>query len=375
MPDAVDYYEALGVPRDADQAAIKKAFRKLAREHHPDANPDDPHATERFKRIGEAYAVLGDPEKRAQYDRYGQVNNGGGPQFDSDLFGDLGGIFQSFFGMGGFEQQRPGGPRSGDSLVMPLDLTLEEVAHGVERDVNYRRQTTCPECFGTGAAEGSSPERCHTCDGHGQVRQQRRTMFGLTTVLAVCPTCHGNGQVIQNPCRRCRGEGRVQETVNRTVKVPPGLEEGVRVKVSGGGDTGQQGGPPGDLYLQVRVKRHPTFQRDGSDLFCELPISFAQAALGDTLLVPGIDHPHTLQLPAGTQTGAQFRIPGGGLPAARSPQHRGNLYVQVLLVTPTSLTEEQKELLFKFAHAGGEHELEPEEKSFFERLVDAFKRK
>ncbi len=379
MPDKPDYYEVLGVPRDADQDTIKKAFRKLAREHHPDVNPGDDGASDRFKRLGEAYAVLGDPEKRAHYDRYGHaLENGGfyGGDVNFEMFGDLAGIFQSFFGgqMGGYQRQRQG-PRAGDSLVMAIEIELRDVVEGVEKEVSYRRQTTCPICFGTGAGEGSSPERCPTCDGHGQVRQQRRTMFGMAAVLTTCPECRGQGQIIRKPCTRCKGEGRVEETVERTVKVPAGIEDGMRLRVSSGGDAGYQGGPAGDLHLQVHVRPHQVFQRDGMHIFCEVPVSFAQAALGDTLEVPGLVSEQKLSIPAGTQTGQTFRIGGAGVPSARQTQFRGDQFVTVKVVTPTKLSAEQKELLFRFAHAGGEKNLEPEEKGFFERIVEALRRK
>ena len=384
MPEPVDYYDVLGVARDADPATIKKAFRKLAREHHPDVNPDDPEAEARFKQLGEAYAVLGDADKRAQYDRYGHTldpNSFGGGEFNADLFGDLAGIFQSFFGgnfagggfAGGYNQQQRHGPRAGDSLVLGLELNLEDVVEGVEQEISYRRRTTCATCFGTGAAEGSRPERCPTCDGRGQVAQQRRTMFGLTTVLSPCPECRGEGQIISHPCPKCRGEGRVQEGVERTVKIPAGVDDGMRVKVGGGGDQGVQGGPDGDLYIQIRLRQHEVFERDGMHLHCEQPISYAQAALGDTIDVPALSGEPRLTIPAGTQTGQTFRLGGCGLPSPRNPNVRGDQYVTVRVVTPTHLSEEQKELLFRFAHAGGEHDLEPEEKGFFERLLDAFK--
>ncbi|NUP98855.1 MAG: molecular chaperone DnaJ [Armatimonadetes bacterium] len=381
MPDKPDYYDVLGVPRDADAAAVKKAFRKLAREHHPDVNPGDPQAAERFKQLGEAYAVLGDAEKRSYYDRYGHApeNGLGAGDFNADMFGDLAGVFQSFFnfgGMGGFGQQpQRRGPRPGDSLVLGIQISLEEVVSGVEQEISYRRQTTCPECFGVGAAEGSSPERCTVCEGHGQVRQQRRTIFGLTTVVTACPECAGEGQVIRRPCPRCQGQGRIQDAIERTVKIPPGVEDGMRVKVPGGGDAGVQGGPDGDLYLQVRIRPHSVFAREGMDIHCEQRITFAQAALGDTITVPGLVEDQKLVIPAGTQTGTTFRIGAAGLPSARSNYGRGDQYVTVTVVTPTNLTADQKELLFRFAHACGEQDLEPEEKGFFERLLDALKRK
>ena len=384
MADKRDYYDVLGVPRDADPADIKKAFRKLARQHHPDVNQDDPSAADRFKEVGEAYAVLGDAEKRAQFDRFGHagLENGGFQpgDFRTEMFGDLGDLFAAFFGggaggVGGFESQRREGPRAGDSLLLPVELSLEEIATGRDRDISYQRQTTCPDCVGTGAAEGSTPETCAVCGGVGQVRQQRRTMFGLSTMVTPCPECRGEGTIVKHPCNRCRGTGRVRETVERSVKIPPGLEDGMRIRVSGGGDTGSRGGPAGDLYLQVRVLPHKVFERDGSDLYMDLPISFAQAALGDTIGVPGILEAQQVTIKAGTQTGTTFRISGAGLPSHRAGHVRGDHFVTVRLVTPTDLDDEQKELLFRFAHARGEHELEPEERGLLSRLLDAIKRR
>ncbi len=376
MADKPDYYEVLGVDRDADQAAIKKAFRRLAREHHPDVNRDDPDAEERMKLIGEAYAVLSDADKRARYDRFGHTeDNGGfsGGDFDAGVFGEFADLFSSFFGGGGFgntNQRRRGGPQAGDSLVVAVDLELEDVVNGCEKEIHYRRLNTCPGCFGTGAAEGSQPVSCTTCGGRGQVAQQRMSLFGITTVVTACPDCHGEGQVISNPCRRCQGQGRVQDRVTRTVRIPAGVDDGMRVKVPGGGNTGSAGGPDGDLYLQVRVRQHAKFQRDGMHLLSELPISFAQAALGDTVTVPGLVDEHALVIPAGTQTGHTFRVAGAGLPSARSGTFRGDLYVRVRIQTPTDLNEEQKELLYRFAQASGEKDLQPEEKGWFESLME-----
>ena len=378
MPSSPDYYELLGVARDADASEIKKAFRTLARQYHPDVTGGDAEATERFKAIGEAYAVLSDPAKRSEYDRYGRVADGdymSNAVFDEDVFGDLGAIFQGLFGgaMGGFgggQRQRPGGPQPGQSLMMEIGLTLEEVASGVEREVTYPRQTTCSQCFGTGAAEGSKRERCSACNGQGQVHQTRRTLFGYTSMLTVCPTCSGEGEVVGTPCGGCRGKGRVQETVTETVRIPAGVDDGMRVRVRGGGDKGAHGGPDGDLVLQVSVRPHERFRRDGRDLLCEHAISFAQAALGDTLTVPGILEDQSLTVAAGTQTGKVLRIAGAGLPDPRDANLRGDQFVQVRVVTPTKLSGEEKELLFRFAQLRGEHPNKPEDRGFFERILD-----
>lgn len=366
-----DYYDLLGVPRDADEATIRSAFRKLAREHHPDRNPDDPEASTRFKQIGEAYAVLGDAEKRAQYDRYGHLPQDGGfrpGDINFDLFGDLGSVFQGLFGMGGREPRARTGPRPGDSLLVDVSLTLEEVATGVSHEVTYQRLNTCSECFGTGVGPGGKRERCTTCGGQGMVQQARRTMLGYAAVTTACPTCGGTGETIVNPCGKCRGDGRAGESVTKSVSIPAGVETGTRVRVTGGGDTGYSGGPPGDLFLRIFVEPHRAFQRDGLDLHSEQPISFAQAALGDTIAVAGLREEQRLAIPAGTQTGRTFRLAGAGLPSPRGGG-RGDQYVTVRVVTPTNLTADEKELLYQFAQLRGEMELEPEEKGFLARLL------
>lgn len=384
MPDSADYYDVLGVPRDADADAIKRAFRQLARKHHPDVNPDDPDATDRFKQIGEAYAVLSDPQKRAQYDRYGRVGEGAGIGQDVDfgVFGDLGSVFEAMFGGGGGRRQRrdPHGPRPGDDLGYEVALELEEVATGVEQDISYTRLAACPECFGSGAASGSKPERCTVCEGRGEVRQTQRTLLGYTTVVTACPECHGSGEMVKNPCARCHGRGQVQQEVNRTVKIPAGVEDGMRVRVPGGGNAGSQGGADGNLWLLVEVRPHQVFERAGTDIGCEVPITFAQAALGASLAVPGILEPQQLTIPPGTQTGQGFRIAGAGLPSPRHQNVRGDQHVQVRVVTPKRLNEQQKELLRQFASAGGEPQDEAlgtvgdgKPGGFLEKLLERFR--
>jgi molecular chaperone DnaJ len=381
MAEATDYYELLGIGRDADQAEIKKAFRRLARQYHPDKTGGDEASTEKFKAIGQAYAVLGDPEKRAHYDRYGRVAEDGGfaaGDVNFDMFGDLGSIFQSIFGggfggFGGFgaqpQQRSPGSAQPGQSLVLEAVLTLEDVARGTDHEVKYQRLATCSGCFGTGAAAGSKRERCSACGGHGQVQQTHRTLFGYSTVLSVCPTCRGEGEMVRNPCDKCRGKGRVPETVETSVRLPAGVDDGMRVRVRGGGDRGVNGGPDGDLLVQVRVRPHERFAREGRDVLCEQPISFAQAALGDTLEVPGLTEPQALTVPAGTQTGKTLRIAGAGLADPRDQQLRGDMFVTVRVVTPTHLSAEEKELLYRFAQLRGEHPGKPEEGGLFEKLL------
>jgi len=370
-----DYYEVLGVARDADLAEIKKAFRRLARENHPDVNKDDPEATERFKEIGEAYAVLSDPEKRAQYDRYGHEAPVGlgldwGQGMDFGLFGDLGSLFESFF-RGPFRQSRPEsrGPERGDDLRFDLEITLEEAAFGVEKELEVPRLQTCPSCFGQGTAPGTSPATCSACGGRGQVQRSQRTIFGYTMIQTVCHRCGGEGQVIKDPCAECRGAGRVRRTRQITVTIPPGVETGQRLRVAGEGDVGLRGGPEGDLYVFLHVRPHEHFQREGRHLACEVELSFPQAALGDTIEVPGLDGPKPLTIRPGTQNGDSYTLRGEGMPDVQTGI-RGDLHVLVKVVTPTNLTAEQKELLYEFARAGGQ-KLKPPEPGWMNRIKQA----
>lgn len=385
MTDQRDYYELLGVPRDADPAAIKKAFRQQARQHHPDVNPNDPEAAQRFKELGEAYAVLSDPQKRAQYDRYGRVVDGAQGGVDPRVFEEfgLGGLFESLFGglggFGGFRDAAPrrGGPQPGDDLAMEVSLSLEEVARGVEHEVAYRRRVVCSACYGTGLGPDGRRETCDTCRGQGRVRQNQRTLLGMATVVVPCPTCQGEGEQVVHPCEACRGSGRVEQEATRTVKIPAGVEDGMRVRVPDAGDAGLRGGPTGDLYLLVTLRAHDRFVRDGADLHSEIPLSFAQAALGDTLQVEGLIEAHEVKVPAGTQTGRTLRVAGGGLPllrptrreAARDSQPRGDLFLTVRVQTPTDLSTREKELLYEFARLRGEHPEAPEERGFFDKLL------
>ncbi|MFO8004752.1 molecular chaperone DnaJ [Thioalkalivibrio sp.] len=342
-----DYYEVLGVSRDASGEVIKKAFRRLAMKYHPDRNPDDAEAEVRFKEARAAYDVLSDGNKRAAYDRYGHAGvnasaggfggGGGGGSF-SDIFED---IFGDIFGGGG----RAGGQRAyrGSDLQYNLDLSLEEAVFGTEVKIRVPTTASCETCGGSGAEPGTSPETCPTCNGVGQVRIQQ----GFFSVQQTCPRCHGTGKVIPSPCKSCGGSGRVQKQNTLDVTIPAGVDSGDRIRLSGQGEAGINGGPPGDLYVQVRVKPHKLFRREGNDLLCEVPISFATAALGGELEVPCLNGRVALKIPAETQSGKQFRLRGKGVTSVHGGGV-GDLLCRVAVETPVNLTHKQKELLREF---------------------------
>ncbi|MFO7592891.1 MAG: molecular chaperone DnaJ [Pseudomonadota bacterium] len=345
-----DYYEVLGVQRNATEAEIKKAFKRLAMKYHPDRNPDDEEAKTKFSEAREAYDVLSDAQKRAAYDQFGHAGveggmgggpggfgGGGGASF-SDIFGD---VFGDIFGGGG----RAGGQRvyRGADLRYNLEISLEEAVAGTTVKVRIPTLVSCEECGGSGAKKGSSPTTCPTCHGHGQVRMQQ----GFFSIQQACPQCHGNGQIITDPCPACHGEGRVQKQKTLSVKVPPGVDNGDRIRLSGEGEAGENGGPPGDLYVQISVKEHPIFTRDGNDLYCEVPISFSTAALGGELEVPTLDGRVKLKVPAESQSGKLFRLKGKGVKSVRS-SHVGDLMCKIMVETPVNLNSKQKELLREF---------------------------
>ena len=376
MSDKSDYYEVLGLERNASQDEVKKAYRKLAMKYHPDRNPDDASAEAKFKEAAEAYDVLGNEEKRKQYDQFGHAAFGpsgqyGGAGFSSmedifsafgDMFGGGGGIFGDIFG-GGRGRQR-GGPRAGRDLKIVLDLTLEEIDEGVERTVALKRREHCKVCSGTGAKAGTSKTTCSTCGGRGQVHRSQ----GFFTMASPCPTCRGAGEVIEHPCDACNGTGGTQETSEIAIKIPAGVEEGMRLRVPGGGDAGEPGGERGDLYCLIREKEHKIFQRSGADLLTEAPFSFTQLALGDKVEVPTLRGRVEMTVPKGTQSGKVFRLRGQGLPYMNGNQ-RGDQLVRVFIEVPKKLTDRQKELLQEFA------ELEKENsghKSFFEKIANYF---
>ena len=345
-----DYYEVLGVSREASDQELKSAYRKLALKHHPDRNPGDHAAEERFKQASEAYQVLCDADKRAAYDRYGHAGVGaasqgyGGPFAGSvdigDIFGDL---FGEMFNVGA-QQQRGSRQHRGDDLRVDLSIEFEDAIFGAETEVKVRRLETCPTCSGRGSASGQGPTVCRQCQGRGQLRYQQ----GFFSVARTCNACGGTGSIIGDPCTTCRGETRVSKELKLNVKVPPGVEDGTRIRYAGEGDAGRSGGPKGDLYVVLSIKPHDLFERDGHDLRCVIPISFPQAALGAEIEIPGIDGPVNLKIPEGTQSGKELRVRGRGVPYLSSKGH-GDLVVKVLVQVPRKLSRAQRELVAKLS--------------------------
>ncbi len=346
-----DLYEILGVDRRATQDEIKQAYRRLAREAHPDVRRDDPHADEQFKDINEAYAVLSDPVKRSQYDRYGAAGQDFAPFGGSaSPFEDL---FDMFFGgRAATARAEREGPERGADLRYDLEVTLEEVAAGVERRIDLSRLETCPACFGTGAERGSSPERCSTCQGTGEVRRVQRTVFGHLTQVTTCPQCGGTGTYIATPCAKCRGSGQSPVKREVAVSVPAGIEDGMHMRLPGEGEAGVRGGSRGDLYVVLHVAPHPVFTRRGRDLHCEAEISMTQAVLGGEIRLPSLQGEEVVTVPPGTQPGATLTLRGRGLPDMRGG--RGHLHVTARVAIPKHLTAEQRALLEKFSELGGE---------------------
>ncbi|MAG34783.1 MAG: molecular chaperone DnaJ [Dehalococcoidia bacterium] len=339
-----DYYEVLGVPRSATEDEIKRSYRQLARRYHPDVNRTA-EAEERFKELGEAYEVLRDPKKRQVYDQFGHngprspVGQGGADPFG---FGGMADIFETFFGGGGTATRRPG-PQRGADLKTSLLLEFEEAVFGGEREVQVTRDELCPACSGTGAEPGSEPTVCPTCQGAGQVRQVQQSLFGQVVTTGVCPRCRGEGRIIEQACRECSGSGHLQRTRTLQVTIPAGVDDGTQIRVSGEGDTGERGGPPGDLYIELEVAPHPFFRRDGSDIHLELPLDVAQAALGTEIEIPTLGGTERLKIPAGVQAGRTFRLRGQGIAHVRGGG-RGDEIVTVRVVVPQDLTPRQREL-------------------------------
>jgi molecular chaperone DnaJ len=343
-----DCYEVLGVTRTASDQEIKSAYRKMALQYHPDRNPDNPEAEEKFKEATEAYTILADSNKRAMYDRFGHAGVGGGGAapggFDATIFQDFSDIFGDFFGFGDLFGTGGGRRRSraqrGADLREDLTLEFDEAVFGTETEVHVRRHDVCEECKGSGAAAGYTAQTCRSCGGRGQVRYQQ----GFFSISRPCPACQGTGTVITEPCPKCKGEARVLKEKTIQVKVPAGVEDGTRIRYSGQGEAGVYSGPAGDLYIVLHVKEHPFFERDGHDLHCVVPISFPQASLGTELQIPTLDGDHTLKIPEGTQPGTVFRIRNKGVPILNG-HGKGDLFVEVKVQTPTRLTKRQKELL------------------------------
>jgi len=376
-----DYYELLGVGKSATAEELKKAYRKKAVQFHPDKNPGNKDAEETFKKVSEAYDVLSDTDKRAAYDRYGHAafqNGGAGPRggggggfhdpFDifRDVFGQGGGggggIFDEMFGGGGGRD----GSRDGSDLRYDLEITLEEAARGAQKDISFRKNVTCERCDGSGAEPGSKRVTCTTCRGAGQIRRSG----GIITFTQTCPTCAGSGSKIEKPCSACHGEGRSPKTTKLNVRIPPGVDTGSRLRSSGNGEAGQAGGQTGDLYIVLSVKDHELFERNGDDLYCEIPIKFTLATLGGTIEVPTLFGKASLKIPAGTQSGTTFRLRDKGMPSLRGGR-QGDQLVRTHVEVPTSLTAEQRQMLEEFARVSGDVN-EPTSKSFFEKAKKFF---
>ena len=364
-----DYYQVLGLARDAGPADIKKAYRRLAKQHHPDANPSDAQAEQRFKQVSEAYEVLKDEEKRAAYDRFGHAafqQGGAAPGgFEFGFSTSFADVFDDLFGefMGG--RRGPRGARHGADLRYNLAISLEDAYHGRGARIRVPATVTCDSCRGSGAAEGSSPVTCTTCRGAGKVRAQQ----GFFSIERACPTCQGVGRVIQNPCRVCRGEGRVRKQKTLSVNIPAGVDEGTRIRLSGEGDAGPRGGPRGDLYIFLSIKPHRIFRRDGLHIHCRVPIPMTVATLGGTLEVPTLDGGRArLTVPRGTQSGKRFRLRGKGLPAMRGAGH-GDMYIECEVETPVNLTAKQKALLKEFAKEASAR-TNPQSEGFFTKVKE-----
>ncbi|MFN2525697.1 MAG: molecular chaperone DnaJ [Actinomycetota bacterium] len=361
-----DYYEILGISHDATADEIKRAYRRLARELHPDATREDPATTERFKEVSRAYEVLSDPQKRQRYDAFGDE------RVDAGAFADFGGIsdlFASFFGgVGGSTRRR--GPTRGADILAEVQVTLQEAASGVQRDVELETLVECSECDGTGSAAGTFPVRCSDCGGTGEMREVRRSVFGNVMTATTCPRCGGTGQEVVDPCRACAGRGRVRSAETLNVRVPPGIEDGAQLRVSGRGEAGVRGGRAGDLYVVVRVQPHELFRRAGPDLGCEVPVPMTVAALGGHVEVPTLDGEEPLEIPAGTQSGEVLRLKGRGMPRLDGRQ-RGDLVVLLKVETPGKLDEEQAELLQRLAEMRGE-KVSPRGDGFLDRIKQVF---
>lgn len=365
-----DYYEVLGVAKSASDQEIKQAYRKLARQYHPDVNPGDKEAEGKFKETAEAYEVLSDSDKRARYDQLGHAgmdpNQAGG--FGGGDFGGFGDIFDMFFGGNGGGGQRRNAPTRGNDLRYDMTITFEEAAFGTEKEIQIPRHETCNECHGSGAEAGTHPTTCSQCQGTGQVKATQRTPFGAIQTARTCPTCNGEGQTISTPCKTCNGKGLTRNIKTVKVSVPPGSEEGLNLRYSGTGEAGLRGGPSGDLYVVLRVKSHKFFEREGNDVYCEIPITFVQAALGTEINIPTLDGQVKMKIPEGTQTATVFRLKGHGIPYRRG-SGRGDQHVRVLVATPTKLTDKQKELLREFGEVTTEQQ-QMGKKSFFEKVKE-----
>jgi len=372
-----DYYEVLGLGKDASEQEIKKAYRKMAMQYHPDKNQGDKSSEDKFKEISEAYEVLSDPQKRRTYDQFGHAGFSGGGFGQGgfsgggfeDIFGDMfGDIFGGSFGG---RQTRRNGPRKGSDIKLRMDLKFEEAAFGVEREITIQREEECSVCSGSGAKPGTSSKTCSTCNGTGEIRQATRTPFGNMINVAECPTCHGSGTIIEEKCEKCHGQGKIRKSKKINVRIPAGIDDGATIKMSGEGQLGSKGGPRGDLYIVVDVEPHPLFVREGYTVMMEMPITFVQAALGDEVEVPTLDGKVKYKIPEGTQSGTVFRLRGKGIPYLRTAQ-RGDQLIKINVEVPKKLSDKQKDILRDFAKQSGE-EINEQSKNFFEKVKNIFK--
>ena len=375
MADKRDYYEVLGVDKNASEDEIKKAYKKLARKYHPDMNPGDKEAEEKFKEINEANEVLSDPEKKSRYDQFGfagvdpnyGAGAGGGAYGGGFDFGDLGDIFGSFFGggFGGGQRRSPNAPQRGESIRASVSIDFTEAAFGCEKEVTLERSEQCATCGGNGCAPGTTPEICPDCRGSGTVQTRRQTPMGVFASTSPCRKCGGTGRIIHQPCPDCRGSGAVRKRRTIKISIPAGIDHGQTISLRGQGNAGKNGGPAGDLLITVMVRPHELFRRDGTDVFCEAPITFTQAVLGAELEIPTIDGKVKYSIPEGTQTGTVFRLKDKGIPVLNG-RGRGDQYVTVTIETPRNLNREQKDALRKFSEALGEGNYE-KHKGFFKK--------
>ncbi len=371
MADKQDYYEVLGVDKNASAEEIKKAYRKLAMKYHPDRNPDDKEAEQKFKEINEAYAVLSDPDKKAKYDQYGHsAFDGSGGGYGGGGFGgfdfggfDMGDIFSSFFGGGASSSSRANAPVGGDDVFVRVILSFEEAVFGCKKEVSFNRIQECDSCHGQG---GSDVQKCTQCNGTGTVRVQQRTAFGIMQSTRSCPNCNGKGKIIKTPCQNCRGKGLVKVTKKLDVSIPAGIDDGQRIALRAQGHAGRNGGPSGDLIIEVSIRPHAFFERDGLDLHCEVPITFAEAALGAKIKIPTLEGTIDYEIPEGTQTGTVFTLKGKGVTAVNSSR-RGHIYARVVIETPKNLNEDQKKKIRAFGESLGEKNLS-KKTSFFSRF-------
>ena len=380
MADKRDFYEVMGVPKNATEDEIKKAYRKLAKKYHPDLNPGDKEAEAKFKEVNEAYEVLSDKDKRARYDQFGHAGvdpnfggGAGGSPFTGDI--DLGDIFNSFFGGfgGGARRANPNAPRRGSDTEGVVNISFEEAAKGCKKTISFNKIESCPDCGGTGAAKGTTAETCPNCRGTGVVTQTQRTPLGMFQTQGACPNCRGTGKIIKKPCPKCGGQGRVRKTRKFKVNIPAGIDDGQSIQQRGQGNAGVNGGPAGDLFVTVAIRPHPIFTRNGPDVHVDIPISFAQAALGDTLQVPTIDGRIEYKIPEGTQTGTTFRMRGKGIQNVNG-RGRGDQYVRVNIEVPKNLSDKQKKLLREFEETSTD-ENQIKRKSFWDKVKDALKDK